>query len=151
MNFQDVMICIYQEEEEAFLHEINENGARFYNSRYEVIINRINELETHLRKRFPDSIFYAYHTNEYEEDEPAIDVFCQVNEKNHVISFDIFKIEDGKLSIACATYKNEHFDDRLDRVLAQYPQLDKYVVNFIKNLPEYRLLFVTQDIEITHY
>ena len=151
MNFQDVMLNIYQEEENAILHEITENGARFYNSRYEVTITRIKEIEEYLKTIFPGETFYVHWTNEYEKDEPAIDVFCQIGSKNYIVSFDVFKIEEGTISIACASYKNETYSVKLENVLQHYPDLDRRVIHFIKNLPRYRLFFATHDVTVEHY
>lgn len=148
LGFQDLMVKTYLFEYEATLHEVNEKGARFHNSSWEVVLQREEKMEEFLRGKYPEGTFYAYHTNEYDLNEPAFKVYCHIDSLHYIVSFDVYKLKNGEMYVSCLSCEDKEFGDDLCIVLSCYPELDTHVLEMLKQLSAYRLYFATHEVNV---
>jgi len=153
-SFLDVMIQEAMEDSEVTFYELNEQGGRYYDLdfEYEIVVERAPEVETLLRQHYPEDLFYAYYSNQFDEHERELNVFCLLEEQECVVNFGVKDLQNGKLLVSCFL----NIPARLQEIVMQgcdllkheYPQFETILLKYLKEQPAYRLHFATKDVEI---
>lgn len=154
MTFQNVMQQLLQEEKhDTFLLELTNEGTRYHNSRYIVVIERQRTVEELLQKTYPGNTFFAYFTNEYHEKERSLDVIFHIRDVKYLLSFDVHMIQKGRIDLYCGTYKDgdRKFDEGFEMTIRTFPNIDQYLLKFLETHPSYRLYFTTNEVELDYY
>ena len=154
MTFQDVMKevfqHVFQEKHFTILNELSDEGIRYHNSVYEVTIQRERKMEEQLRQAYPGNMFFAYFTNDYFENECALDVIFHIGSVRYLLSCEIHQIQEGTINLFCGLYRNgkRTFDATFEEILGAFPDIDHHFVKFLETHPSYRLYFVTREITL---
>lgn len=155
-TFLDVMIyeAMGNGDEVRFL-ALHDQGGRYINvdEEYEIVVERVPDFEETLKKEYPEDLFYAYFSNEFEEHERELSVFCMVEEENFRVNFDLENLKDGELSVTCFWDIPLHLEEMLEESLWEclkrtYPQFETILLNYLREYPAYRLYFITNTVEI---
>jgi len=155
MTFEDATKLMIDVQEKAIALEVNQQRATYRIGTIQTVMRRHEDLENALCKAYPDSWLYAYTAKNSNELHTNWEVFLRIEndyynvicntrhlEKGEVI-FSAFHIDQANKK-AWTTFQKH---TELNLVNQHYPAFETRVVEFLRELPTYRLFFETQDIE----
>lgn len=155
MNFKEVMKLMADVHEKAVAIEVTEQGATYQIGKVQTVMHRHEEFEQALYQAYPNSRLYAYTTKDSDEPFTNWEVFLLIENDYYNVSCTTRHVETGEI-----IFSGFHIDQtkkkawttfqkhtELHLINHRYPGFEGRIVDFLRELPVYRLFFETQDIQ----
>lgn len=162
MDFKQSIQLLMETSDDHELLDITDGHAHYRDEDgYVMSFTHLPTLEDQLKKQFEDHSFCAYRSNQYGEESGEIGVLVTLNnQKSYVIEFDFWRIAEGEIDVNYNQfYKvNEEIGFETSpseailrrRVLTSCPEIEETILEYSKQMREYRLFYVTGRVILIH-